>query len=247
MKKFLLAQLPTLMLTVLAALTLTVHAQVVVKPGDPSIHYEWLIPSHDFYKVSVFDSAGHRRMEIMNEQIQVIDTMRGTILSVRVRQAPFGRLMRDTSLCTTTLVPLRMHEFDEPKTFEHDFRFAGAKAYVTELKKGVLKKDTFNMAEGYFDENSIEGFFAVMSFEQGRAYRINTFRIGHPGTINAYDIEYVFDDTWGQAGDNDLNCKVLRFKNAYSSGYIWIDIRRHKMVKEYIHMDSGEKIILVER
>src|SRR6185503_2356549 len=105
---------------------------------------------HDFYKVVVFDSAGNRRMELMNEQVQVIDSGKGWILSVRVRQAPFGRLMRDSSICTTSLVPLRMHEFDEPKTFEHDFRFAGRKAYVSELKKGVLKTDTFNMEEGYF-------------------------------------------------------------------------------------------------
>ncbi|HVU55661.1 MAG TPA: hypothetical protein VHD83_11445 [Puia sp.] len=236
-----------LLLTPLLALMLAAHSQTVIRPGDASIHYEWLVPSHDFYKVVVFDSVGHHLMEFMNEQVQVIDTGNGTILSVRVRQAPFGRLMRDSSICTSHLTPLRMHEFDEPKTFEHDFRFAGREAYVSEFKKGVLKKDTFNMEEGYFDENSVEGFFACMTFEMGHVYRINAFRIGHPGTINAYEMEYVFDDTRGQTGDNDLNCKVLRFKNAYSNGYIWVDVQRHKMVKEYIQMDSGKKVVIVEK
>lgn len=187
------------------------QAQILIKPGDPSIHYDWLIPSHDFYKVIVFDSTGRKTLEIMNEQIQAIDSMKHTILSTRTRQVPFGRWMIDTSICTAALVPLRMHEFDQPKTFEHDFRFA------------------------------------VIPFEKGKQYRLNSFRIGRPGTLNPYDIEYVFDDTWGQSGDNDLNCNVLRFKNSYSSGYIWINHRTHKMVKEYIQMDSGDKVIIVER
>jgi hypothetical protein len=227
--------------------TQTTWAQTIIKPGDPAIHYEWLTSSHDFYKVTVFDSADRKKLEIMNEQIQTIDSVRHTLLSARVRQAPFGRLMIDTSICTTTLTPIRMHEYDQPKTFEHDFHFAGSKAYVKELKKGVLSIDTFTMVDNYFDENSIEGFLAVIPFEKGRQYRLNSFRIGQPGRFNPYDIEYVFDDTWGHPGDNDLNCNVLRFKNAYSNGYIWIDRRKHKMVKEYIRMDSGDKVIVVER
>jgi len=222
-------------------------AQIIVKPGDPAIHYEWLTPSHDFYKVTLFDSAGRKKLEIMNEQVQTIDTVKHTILSARARQVPSGRWMIDTSVCTTTLEPVRMHEYDQPKTFEHDFRFAGTKAYVREFKKGTLSVDTFTMTEGYFDENSIEGFLAVIPFDKGKQYRLNSFRIGTPGRLNPYDIEYAFDDAWGQSGDNDLNCNVLRFRNAYSSGYMWIDRHRHKMVKEYIRMDSGEKVLIVER
>lgn|GEM_PF-872897 len=225
----------------------TSRAQTIIKPGDPGIHYEWLTNDHDFYKVIVFDSTGRKKLEIMNEQVQTIDSAKHTILSARIRQVPFGRQMIDTSICTATLTPIRMHEYDQPKTFEHDFHFAGTKAYIKDLKKGMLSIDTFNMTEGYFDENSIEGFLAVIPFEKGREYRLNSFRIGQPGKINSYDIEYVFDDTWGLPGDNDLNCNVLRFKNAYSSGYIWIDRRKHKMVKEYIRMDSGDKVLVVER
>lgn len=237
----------TLLFLLLFLLTQAIRAQTIIKPGDPSIHYEWLTASHDFYKVTVFDSTGRKKIEIMNEQIQVIDTTRHIILSARFRQAPFGRFMIDTSVCTATLTPLRMHENDQPKTFEHDFHFAGTKAYVKEFKKGALSVDTFTMIDGYFDENSIEGFLAVIPFEKGRQYRLNSFRIGQPGKLNPYDIEYVFDDTWDQIGDNDLNCNVLRFKNAYSGGYIWIDRHKHKMVKEYIRMDSGDKVIVVER
>jgi hypothetical protein len=225
----------------------TIQAQVIIKPGDPSIHYEWLTNTHDFYKVTVFDSTGRKKLEIMNEQVQTIDSIKHTILSARSRQVPSGRWMIDTSICTTTLTPIRMHEFDQPKTFEHDFHFAGTKAYIKDLKKGILSIDTCTMTDDYFDENSIEGFLGVIPFEKGREYRLNSFRIGQPGRINPYDIEYVFDDTWDQPGDNDLNCNVLRFKNAYSAGYIWIDRHKHKMVKEYIRMNSGDKVIVVER
>jgi len=231
----------------LLLITQSICAQTVIKPGDPAIHYDWLTPSHDFYKVIMFDSTGRKKMELMNEQVQAIDSVKHTILSARTRQAPFGRWMIDTSICTTTLTPVRMHEYDQPKTFEHDFHFGSTKAYVREFKKGTLSTDTFTMAEGYFDENSIEGFLAVIPFEKGRRYRLNSFRIGMPGTLNPYDIEYVFDDTWSQSGDNELNCNVLQFRNAYSSGYIWIDRRRHKMVKEYIQMNSGDKALIVER
>jgi len=225
----------------------TIHAQTIIKPGDPSIHYDWLTNAHDFYKVIVFDSTGRKKLEIMNEQVQVLDSVKHIILSARSRQAPYGRWMIDTSICTTTLTPIRMHEFDQPKTFEHDFHFAGTKAYIKEFKKGMTSIDTCTMTDDYFDENSIEGFLAVIPFEKGRQYRLNSFRIAQPGRLNPYDIEYAFDDTWGHPGDNDLNCNVLRFKNAYSSGYIWIDRRKHKMVKEYIRMDSGEEVIIVER
>jgi len=239
-----------LTILIIATLLAAAHqskAQTIIRPGDPAIHYDWLTASHDFYKVVVFDSSGRKKLEIMNEQVQTIDTARHTILSARFRQVPFGRCLIDTSLCTTTLVPVRMHEYDQPKTFEHDFRFAGTKAYVTEMKKSIVSKDTFNMADGYFDENSIEGFLAVMPFEKGKQYRLNSFRIGKPGSINPYDIVYVFDDTWGQSGANDLNCKVLKFRNTYSNGYIWINSRTHKMVKEFIQMDAGDKVLIVER
>jgi len=240
-------KLTTLFLAALLAFALQPKAQTIIRPGDPAIHYDWLTASHDFYKVVVFDSSGRKTLEIMNEQVQTIDTARHTILSARFRQAPFGRFLIDTSVCTTTLVPVRMHEYDQPKSFEHDFRFAGTKAYIKELKKGVLSNDTFTMTEPYFDENSIEGFLAVIPFEKGKQYRLNSFRIGRPGSVNPYDIEYVFDDTWDQSGANDLNCKVLKFRNTYSNGYIWINSRTHKMVKEFIQMDAGDKVLIVER
>jgi hypothetical protein len=240
-------KLTTLLLAALLASAHQPKAQTIIRPGDPAIHYDWLTASHNFYKVVVFDSSGRKTLEIMNEQVQTIDTDRHTILSARFRQAPFGRFLIDTSICTTTLVPVRMHEYDQPKTFEHDFRFAGTKAYVTVLKKNTVSKDTFNMADGYFDENSIEGFLAVIPFEKGIRYRLNSFRIGKPGSINPYDIEYVCDDTWGQSDANDLNCKVLKFRNTYSNGYIWINNRTHKMVKEFIQMDTGDKVLIVER
>ena len=240
-------KLTTLLFAALLASACQPKAQTIISPGDLAIHYDWLTASHDFYKVVVFDSSGRKTLEIMNEQVQIIDTARHIILSARFRQAPFGRFFIDTSICTTTLVPVRMHEYDQPKTFEHDFRFAGTKAYVTILKKNTVSKDTFNMADGYFDENSIEGFLAAIPFEKGKQYRLNSFKIGKPDFINPYDIEYVFDDTWGQSGANDLNCKVLKFRNTYSNGYIWINSRTHKMVKEFIQMDAGDKVLIVER
>jgi len=240
-------KLTTLFLIALLAAAYQPKAQTIIRPGDPAMHYEWLSDSHDFYKVVVFDSSGRKKIEIMNEQVQVVDTARHTILSARFRQVPFGRFLIDTSICTTTLMPLRMHEYDQPKTFENDFRFTGTKAYVTSLKKNIISKDTFNMADGYFDENSIESFLAVIPFEKGKQYRLNSFRIGKPGSINPYDIEYVFDDAWDQSSGDDLNCKVLKFRNAYSNGYIWINSHTHKMVKEFIQMDAGEKVLIVER
>jgi hypothetical protein len=47
------------------------------------------------------------------------------------------------------------------------------------------------------------------------------------GTPYPYTLEYVFDDTWIMAADQQISCLMIRFTHGATTGYIWVDRHRH--------------------
>ena len=223
----------------------SVAAQVLIKTGDERFHYDEIKPSHDFQRVTVFDSLGNTTLEFINESVIRIDSVNKLITFARFRQYPFGRHLTDTSVTTSLLVPVQMHEFDNPVKFDHSFKFDKLNVEGQIFKNESYFKQNYTMPEGYFDDNMIETVIGYFPFEKGIIYHLNCFRLESNG-LNDYTIEYKFDDTWNSANNNQLNCAVLYFTNQYSSGYIWIDKNSHKNVKQIGRIKSFTYLIVAE-
>lgn len=138
-----------------------------------------------------------------------------------------------------------MHEFDDPLKFDHRFQFEESKVDAEVFKNGRMVNQSYNIQAGYFDDNMIETIIGYFPFKKGVVYHLNTFRLESNG-LNAYDIEYVFDDVWNSSKNNQLNCEVLHFTNEYSSGYMWIDKNSHKNVKQTGRIKSFTYLIVAE-
>lgn len=226
----------------LAAHTYAV-AQTLIQVNDQVKFNLELRESHDFQKVTVFDSSGKTALEFINESVIRIDSIKKQFIFSRFRQYPFGRYLTDTSVTNYSLRPLTLREKDGPGKLDHSFVFDINKVSAEVLKQGAYIATTYQMPAGYFDDNMIETVIGYLPIIKGEKIQINCFRL-ESGGVNTYEIEYLFDDLWGVPGNNELNCAVLHFKNQYADGYIWIDKASHKNVKQIAKMRNASYIIV---
>lgn len=196
------------------------------------IHPEWVKPTHDFYRTIVSDSTGHMRYDFMMEDFTTIDSAAGQIIFARSRQVPPGRFSTDTSVTDLSLRPLRMHEIHFREDAQFEMTFADTLASVRTTRKGVPSTKTYAMKSGYFEDNMIEYIFGYFDLQRGVVYTLDNFNKDTPTPSDPYTVEYVFDDTWFVAADQQIPCMMLRFTHGATTGYIWIDKRTRQVLKE---------------
>ena len=218
-------------------------AQTLIKVNAKVKFNLKLKESHDFQKVSVFDTSGKTILEFINESVIRVDTIKKQIFFARFRQYPFGRYLTDTSVTDYSLKPLTLREKDRSGKLDHFITFDKTNATAKVLKDGSYTANTYSMPDGYFDDNMIETIVGYLPIMKGQKIQVNCFRLESNG-LNTYEIEYLFDDLWGVTANNKLNCAVLHFKNQYSDGYIWIDKASHKNVKQIAKMNNASYIIV---
>src|ERR1700748_591791 len=90
--------------------TFFVNAQVTIKPGDKIIRYDWIKPSHDFYRNQGSDTSGKVTYDFIMDDYTFIDQANKYIAFARTRQVPAGSFEADTSLTDLSLKPVSMHE-----------------------------------------------------------------------------------------------------------------------------------------
>lgn len=220
-----------------------VRAQTILQPGDKRIHPEWLKPSHDFYRTVVLDSVGHVRYDFVMDDLTIIDSAAGQIIFARSRQVPPGHLSTDTSVTDLSFRPLRMHEIHFREDVDFDMRFADTVATVHTTRKGVPSSKTYAMKKGYFEDNMIEYIFGYLDLQKGVVYTLDNFNKDTPAPSDPYTLEYVFDDTWFVAADQQIPCAMIRFTNGATSGYIWVDQRTRQVIKQAGQFKNGSYVV----
>lgn len=221
----------------------TVRAQTILQPGDKRIHPEWLKPSHDFYRTVVFDSTGHVRYDFVMEDFTIIDSAARQIIFARSRQVPPGHFSTDTSVTDLSFRPLRMHEIHFREDVQFEMLFADTVATVRTTRKSVPSSKTYSMKKGYFEDNMIEYIFGYLDLQKGVVYTLDNFNKDAPSPSNPYTLEYVFDDTWFVAADQQIPCSMIRFTNGATSGYIWVDQRTRQVLKEAAQFKNGSYVV----
>jgi len=222
--------------------TSPVSAQTVLQPGDKRIHPEWLKPSHDFYRTVVFDSTGHVRYDFMMDDFTIIDSAAGQIIFARSRQVPPGSFSTDTSVTDLSLRPLRMHEIHYRQDVHFEMSFGDTSASVRTTRKGAPSVKTYSMKAGYFEDNMIEYIFGYLDLQKGVVYKLDNFNKDAPSPSDPVTLEYVFDDIWFVAADQQIPCMMIRFTHGATNGYIWIDKRTRQMLKQAGQFKNGSYI-----
>src|SRR5581483_8888787 len=220
-----------------------VSAQTMLQPGDRRIHSEWLKPSHDFYRTVVRDSTGHVTYDFVMDDFTMIDSAPGQIVFARSRQVPAGFFSTDTSVTDLSFRPLRMHEIHFRQNVDFDMRFADTLASVRTTRKGVPSSKTYAMKKGYFEDNMIEYIFGYLDLRKGVVYTLDNFNKDTPSPSDPYTLEYVLDDTWFVAADQQIPCSMIRFTHGETTGYIWVDQRTRQMLKELGQFKNGSYVI----
>ena len=206
-------------------------AQNTIQPGDPTIRYDWIKPSHDFYRNTVTDSAGNPRYDFVMEDFTIVDSVKKQIVFARYRQVPPGSFSTDTSFTDLTLKPLSMHEFFFQREVSFEMSFSDELASVRTIRKGVATEKTYPMKRGYFENNMIEYIFGWLELKKGVTYTLDNFNKDAPSPSEPYAVEYAFDDAWILGAGRRIDCRVIRFVHGSTTGYVWVDKASHQVLK----------------
>jgi len=223
--------------------TSSVTAQVILQPGDKRIHPEWLKPEHAFYRTVVLDSGGLTRYDFVMDDFTIVDSAAGQIIFARSRQVPPGRFSTDTSVTDLSFRPLRMHEIHYREDVHFEMWFGHTLASVRTTRKGAPSTKTYPMKKGYFEDNMIEYIFGYLDLQKGVVYSLDNFNKDTPSPSDPYTLEYVFDDTWFVAADQQIPCMMIRFTHGATTGYIWVDKRTRQMLKQAGQFKNGSYIV----
>ena len=227
----------------LVTTALFTNAQTTIKPGDKNIRYDWIKPSHDFYRNQVSDTSGKVIYDFMMDDYTFIDQAKQRITFARTRQVPAGSFEADTSVTDLSLKPVSMHEVHPQRNVTYEMFFGDEQATVKATRKSVTSTKNYPMKSGYFEDNMIEYIFGYLELKKGIVYTLDNFNKDTPAPSDPYTVEYAFDDTWSLAPDHKLYCTVLHFTHGGTSGYIWIDKSTHLMLKTLANFKTGSYVL----
>lgn len=214
-----------------------------IKPGDTTIDYTLIRPSHDFYKNITWDTLGNVKYEFMMENVITIDSAKQRITFSRFRQVPVGFMSADTSVTDFFFKPISMHEVHIQQKRTYEMTFSETKAMVRKTFKSVVTNKVYPMNPGYFEDNMVEYIFGYMKLKKGVTYILSNFNEATGGN-DPYTIKYAFGDSLGLPGYEQLNCPVLYFTHGGTSGYIWIDKKTHTVIKQVGQFKGGSYVVV---
>jgi hypothetical protein len=219
------------------------NAQTTIKPGDKIIRYDWIKPSHDFYRNQVSDTSGKVTYDFMMDDYTFIDQANKRITFARTRQVPAGSFEADTSVTDLTFKPISMHEVHPQRNVTYEMIFGDEQATVKATRKSVPSIKNYPMKSGYFEDNMIEYIFGYLELKKGIVYTLDNFNKDAPAPSDPYTVEYAFDDVWQLTSDHKVNCMVLHFTHGGTTGYMWIDKSTHLMVKTIANFKTGSYLL----
>jgi len=232
-------------ITLLSLLSATFgFAQTIIKPGDPIIRYDWIKPSHDFYRNVVSDSTGKVMYDFVMDDYITIDPVTKRITFARYRQVPAGSFETDTSVTDLQLKPIRMHEVHYQRDVIYDMTFGETQVSVKTVKKGVESVKNYPMKSGYFEDNMTEYIFGYLELKKGITYTLDNFNKNAPAPSDPFTVEFAFDDVWEAAPGHQVECTVLRFTHGDTSGYIWIGKSMHLVIKTIGNFKGGRYVLV---
>lgn len=224
-----------------------VSAQTAIKANDPGIRYDLIQPGVDAVKGVEYDSLGNSIRTYISKNYIAVDKSSGLIKLTRMSIVDPGLIYIDTSFIN--VAPVGMHSLDYPASRELYVKYEESHVTVRSLINGLSNIQAYTMPAGYFDDNILVDIIGYLPIEKEVKYIMDAFRFESVKTngLNHYEVQYLHDDYLPDAGNKSSSCKVLYFKNGYSSGYIWIDKSSRKVLKQLINFDRSKHSFLIEK
>jgi hypothetical protein len=222
-------------------------AQTAIRANDPGIRYDLIQPGVDAVKGVEYDSAGNTIRTYVSKNYIAVDKSSGLIKLTRMSIVDPGLVYIDTSFLN--VVPVGMHSLDHPASKELHVQFEESSVTVTSLINGGNNRQVYTMPAGYFDDNILVDIIGYLPIEKEVKYTMDAFRFESVKTngLNHYEVQYLHDDYLPDGGNKSSYCKVLYYKNGYSSGYIWIDKSSRKVLKQLVNLDRSKHSFLMEK
>ncbi len=136
-----------------------------------------------------------------------------------------------------------MHETHDKEDVQFDMQFGDTLASVRTTRKGVSSSKRYSMKKGYFEDNMIEYIFGYLDLQKGVVYTLDNFNKDTPSPSDPYTLEYIFDDTWFVAADQQIPCMMIRFTHGATTGYIWVDKRTRQVLKFAGQFQNGSYVV----
>jgi hypothetical protein len=209
------------------------NAQGLIKPGDQQIRYELIRPQHNFYKLVLVDSAGNKQMEMLNEEIISIDSVKKQLIRTQFRSFGGGRLLTDSTIADLhTLSPVRMRMVTNPSVMQMDLSFRKTDVHAVANKGGKHTDTVHHMQEGYFDSNLIEYLFQLLPYKEGFFCQINAYTFEKDG-MDPHTVKYIGEEMVEDPGGSirKMNVAEVRSKDGQSIDLLWFDQRTGKVYK----------------
>lgn len=216
------------------------HAQSLIRSGDKNINHSLIRKMYTSYKITVYDSLGFARGDILKMDYITIDTAKNLLTRAQHVFYPGGFIKLDSTIADLkTLAPVRMRMVTTPADMQMDLTFHKKSVHAVVNRNNVLKDTVHTMEPGYFDSNLIEYIIGFLPFKEGFSASLNAYTYEQDG-MDPYKVEYLGKDVLPVTKGF---CNLVKVSSGKISMFIWYEDQTGTLIK-YIFPYKGGFMVM---
>ena len=212
------------------------YAQSLIRTGDKNINHSLIRKMYTSYKITIYDSSGVARGDILKMDYISIDTAKNLLTRAQHVFYPGGFIKLDSTIADLkTLAPLRMRMVTTPANMQMDLSFHEKSVHAVVNRNNVLKDTVHVMAPGYFDSNLIEYVIGFLPFKEGFSASLNAYTYEKEG-MDTFQVEYVGKDVLPATKGF---CNLVKVSSGKISMFFWYEDQTGNLIKYVIPYKGG--------
>jgi hypothetical protein len=224
----------------IAAFSPASYAQSIIRTGDKSINHALMRKMYTSFKITMYDSLGNARGDILEFDYITIDTTKKLLTRAQHVFYPGGFIKLDSTIADLiTLAPVRMRMITSPANMQMDLTFHESSVHAVVNRNNVLKDTVHTMESGYFDSNLIEYIIGFLPFKEGYSASLNAYTFEKDG-MDPYKVEYLGKDVLPATKGF---CNLVRVTSDNVIRYAWYEAGTGNLIKYVIPYKGGLMIM----
>lgn len=216
------------------------YAQNLIRSGDKSINHSLIRKGYTSYKITIYDSLGTARGDVLKMDYLSIDTANNLLTRAQHVFYPGGFIKLDSTIADLkTLAPLRMRMVTTPPNMQMDLTFNEKSVHAVVNRNNVLKDTVHTMEPGYFDSNLIEYVIGLLPFKEGFSASLNAYTFEQDG-MDPFKVEYLGKDVLPVTKGF---CNLVKVSSGKISSFIWYEAQTGILIK-YVHPFKGGYMVM---
>ncbi len=226
--------------TLMAVLFHTAHAQLIIKPGDATVRYDFIKPVRNLYKYTFVDSAGKAEAPLLGEDIILVNP--GDHRFTRIQNILMGKsgILVDSIVCNlSTLAPLRMSTHFLPGTDSMLFLYNGNTIAALISRKGSQNRFENTVTDGYFDSNLQSYLVGLLDYRRLSHCIVNIYNFETKGNDTCV-VDLLQEDIFIQ-NNTVKQAYVIKASNLASglTSFCWVDKYDGTLLKQRMQLKGG--------